>query len=146
MANQVYNSFKKDSMIGAINLSADTLKVVLVTSGYGAIPNIIDTHTKYSDVVATGFEVVGVNYITSGQTLAGVIVSADLVNDKAIFTANQVDWVSSTITAAGAVIYKVNGTSATSPLIGYVDFGGSKSSSNGDFIIQWNASGILNLS
>jgi hypothetical protein len=139
MANQVYNSFKKDSMVGAFNLSADTLKVVLVTSGY--TPNI-DTHTKYSDITN---EVVGVGYTTSGSTLAGVVVSADLTGDKAILDANDVTWASSTITAAGAVIFKVNGAAATSPLIGYVDFGGSKSSSNGDFVIQWNASGILTL-
>ena len=140
MANAVYNSFKKDSMVGTFNLSADTLKVVLVTSSY--TPNI-DTHTKYSDITN---EVVGVGYTTSGQTLAGVTVSADLTGDKAVLDANDVTWTSSTITAAGAVIFKVNGASTTSPLIGYVDFGGSKSSSNGDFIIQWNASGILNLS
>lgn len=139
MANQVYNSFKRDSMVGAFNLSADTLKVVLVTSGY--TPNI-DTHTKYSDITN---EVVGVGYTTSGSTLAGVVVSADLTGDKAILDANDVTWASSTITAAGAVIFKANGSAASSPLIGYVDFGGSKSSSNGDFVIQWNASGILTL-
>lgn len=139
MANQVYNSFKKDSMVGTFNLSADTLKVVLVTSGY--TPNI-DTHTKYSDITN---EVVGVGYTTSGSTLAGVVVSGDLTGDRAILDANDVTWASSTITAAGAVIYKANGSAATSPLIGYVDFGGSKSSSNGDFVIQWNSSGILTL-
>ena len=140
MANQVYNSFKKDSMVGGFNLSADTLKVVLVTSSY--TPNI-DTHTKYSDITN---EVVGVGYTTSGQTLAGVTVSADLTGDKAILDANDVTWTSSTITAAGAVIFKVSGASTTSPLIGYVDFSGSKSSSNGDFIVQWNTNGILTLS
>ena len=140
MANQVYNSFKRDSMVGVFNLSADTLKVALVTSAY--VPDI-DLHTKYSDITS---EVIGAGYTTSGQTLAGVVVSVDLVNNKAVLVANNVDWVSSTITAAGAVIYKVLGAATTSPLVGYVDFAGSKSSSNGDFIIQWNASGILNLS
>ena len=140
MANAVYNSFKKDSMVGAFNLSADTLRVVLVTSAYTLN---IDTHTKYSDITN---EVVGVGYTTSGSTLTGVVVSADLTGDKAVLDANDVTWTSSTITAAGAVIFKVNGGAATSPLVGYVDFGGSKTSSNGDFIIQWNSSGILTLS
>ena len=140
MANAVYNSFKKDSMVGVFNLSANTLNVVLVTSSY--TPNI-DTHTKYSDITN---EVVGAGYSTSGQTLVGVTTTTDLTGDKAVLDASDVTWVSSTITAAGAVIYKSNGTPATSPLIGYVDFGGTKSSSNGDFIIQWNSAGILTLS
>lgn len=139
MSNQIYNSFKKDSMAGVFNLSADTLKVVLVTSAY--IPDI-DLHKKYSDITN---EVVGVGYSTSGITLVGVTITEDLSNDKAVFDANDITWVASTITAAGAVIYKVNGESSTSPLIGYIDFGGSKSSSNGDFVIQWNSSGILAL-
>lgn len=139
MANQVYNSFKRDSMVGVFNLSADTLNVILVTSAY--VPDI-DLHTKYSDITN---EVVGVGYVTSGKTLAGVTVSADLINNDAALNANDVDWVSSTITAAGAVIYKVGSLPNNSPLIGYVDFGGTKSSSNGDFIIQWNTAGILTL-
>ena len=140
MANQVYNSFKKNSMVGSINLSADTLKVILVTSAY--TPDI-DTHAVYSDI--TG-EVVGAGYTTSGATLSGVTVTTDLTNDRAVLDANDVTWASSTITAAGAVIYKYGATPSSSPLIGYVDFGGSKSSSNGDFMIQWNTDGILTLS
>ena len=140
MANQVYNSFKKNSMVGAINLSADTIKVALVTSAYVVD---IDAHQFYSDI--TG-EVVGAGYTTSGATLSGVTVTTDLSNDRSVFDASGVTWASSTITAAGAVIYKVNGTPATSPLIGFIDFGGSKSSSNGDFVIQWNTDGILTLS
>ena len=140
MSNQVYNSFKKNSMVGAINLSADTIKVALVTSAYVVD---IDAHQFYSDI--TG-EVVGAGYTTSGATLSGVTITTDLTNDRSIFDASDVTWASSTITAAGAVIYKVNGTPATSPLIGFIDFSGSKSSSNGDFVIQWNTDGILTLS
>lgn len=139
MANQVYNSFKKSSMVGEINLSADTIKVILVTSGY--TPDI-DNHTAYSNITN---EVVGAGYTTSGITLSAVTVTTDLANDRAVLDAADVTWVSSTITAAAAVIFKLGATPATSPLIGYVDFGGSKSSSNGDFVIQWNTNGILTL-
>ena len=140
MSNQVYNSFKKNSMVGAINLSADTIKVALVTSAYTVD---IDAHQYYSDI--TG-EVVGAGYTTSGATLSGVTVTTDLANDRSVFDASDVTWASSTITAAAAVIYKVGAAAASSPLIGFVDFGGSKSSSNGDFVIQWNTDGILTLS
>ena len=140
MANVVYNSFKVNSMTGVFNLSTDTLKVALVAGGYN--PDI-DAHVSYADIVP--YEVSGVGYTTEGQTLAGVTVTNDLVNDRSVLDANDVSWVSSTITATGAVIYKVNGSPSSSPLIGYIDFSGPKSSSNGDFVIQWNASGILTL-
>lgn len=140
MSNQVYNSFKKNSMVGSINLSADTIKVALVTSAYTVD---IDAHQFYSDI--TG-EVVGAGYTTSGATLSGITITTDLTNDRSVFDASDVTWASSTITAAAAVIYKANGTPASSPLIGFIDFNGSKSSSNGDFVIQWNADGILTLS
>ena len=140
MSNQVYNSFKKNSMVGSINLSTDTIKVALVTSAYTVD---IDAHQFYSDI--TG-EVVGAGYTTSGATLSGITITTDLTNDRSVFDASDVTWASSTITAAAAVIYKANGTPASSPLIGFIDFNGSKSSSNGDFVIQWNADGILTLS
>ena len=139
MSNQIYNSFKRDSMAGVFNLSADTIKIALVTSSYICD---IDNHTKYSDITD---EVIGYGYTTSGATLAGVVILTDLTNDKSILDANDVTWPSSTITAAGGVLYKVNSTAESSPLIGYIDFGGNKSSLNGDFVIQWNSSGILTL-
>ena len=139
MSNQVYNSFKRDTMFGSINLSADTLKVILVTSAY--VPDI-DNHSKYGDITN---EVIGAGYTTSGSTLAGVTIINDADSDRYILDANDVTWPSSTITAAGAIIYKENISPSESPLIGYIDFGSSKSSSNGDFVIQWNTSGILSL-
>jgi hypothetical protein len=42
-----------------------------------------------------------------------------------------------------AIIYKDTGTAATSPLIGYVDFGATQAPAGVDFIIQWGAAGVL---
>jgi len=52
-------------------------------------------------------------------------------------------WASSTITARYAVVYASTGTASTSPLIGYVDFGSDQSSTNGNFTITWDATGIV---
>ena len=140
MSNQIYNSFKVQSMVGSINLTADSINVILVTSAY--TPDI-DNHTIYADVASN--EVVGVGYTTSGQTLGGVTVIQNNTTDAAILDANSVTWTASTIDAAGAILYKKDGPT-NSYLIGYIDFGEVKSSYNGDFLIEWNLNGILLLS
>ena len=51
--------------------------------------------------------------------------------------------VNSTITARRAVLYDDSGaTDADKAVLLWVDFGQDESSSNGDFTVQWNASGI----
>lgn len=140
MANAKYNSFKVALAQNDVDLVTDTINVMLVTSAY--TPNI-DTHQYRSDVTN---EVVGSGYTSGGQALAGKAVTQDNTNDRAVFDANDVTWTSSTITARGAILYKDTGNSATDQLIAYFDFGSDESSSNGDFVIQWNANGILTLS
>ena len=113
---------------------------MLVTSAY--TPNI-DTHAFRSAV--TG-EVSGTNYTAGGKALTTKSVTQDNTGDAAVFDADPVTWASSTITARGAVLYKDTGNAATDNLIAYFDFGTDETSSNGDFTITWNASGILTLS
>ena len=139
MANVVYNNFKKNIMNGSIDLDTDTIKVALVTSSY--TPDQ-DADEFFDDVTN---EVSGTGYTAGGATLASAAVTEDTTNDLGKFDAADVTWSSSTITARGAVIYKSTGTASTSPLIAYIDFGADKSSSAGDFTIQWSSSGILTL-
>ena len=138
MASVVYNSYKLDALDANIDLSADTIKIALVTSTY--TPDI-DTHAFFDDITN---EVVGTGYTAGGETLA-VTTSQDNTDDEGVFDATDVTWATSTITARGAVIYKSTGVAATSPLICYIDFGADKTSSNGDYTISFNAEGILNL-
>lgn len=138
MADALYNKGKFELMSGNIDFDANTLKVALVTSSY--TPNI-DTHHYYSDL--TNEVANGNGYTTGGATLASVTVTEDDTNDRAYLDAADLTWSTSTITARGAVLYKDTGVTTTSPLIAYFDFGTDKSSSSGDFTIQWNASGIL---
>jgi hypothetical protein len=141
MANVVYNSFKSAIMEGGIDLdtSGDEIKVALVTSSY--TPNI-DTHEFYDDVTN---EVTGTGYTAGGAVLGSQAVTTNTTDDEGVFDAADVTWSASTITARGAVIYKNTGTASTSPLIAYIDFTEDKVSSSGNFTIQWNAEGILNL-
>lgn len=60
------------------------------------------------------------------------------------FDAADTSWSSSTITARYAVVYDdTPGTSATKPLLLYVDFGADVSTTNGTFQITWDALGLF---
>jgi hypothetical protein len=140
VADVIFNSFKRDSANGSIDLDTDAIKVMLVTSAYA--PNI-DTHTKRSDVTN---EVVGTGYTAGGSALANKTVTADNANDRAIFDADDVSWATATITARGAVAYKSRGGVATADeLVAYFDFGADKTSTGATFLLAWAAAGILAL-
>lgn len=139
MADVIYNSFKSNIMNGSLDLDTDTIKVALVTSTY--TPNQ-DTHEDFADVTN---EVSGTGYTAGGNALANKTVTKDNTDNEGVFDADDVTWASSTITARGAVVYKDTGVASTSLLICYLDFSTDQSSSSGDFTIQWNAEGIVNL-
>lgn len=139
MADVVYNSFKKQLLNGGINFGTSNINVMLVTSSYTPNQDTDDFQDDVSD------EVVGVGYVSGGTTLSGGTVTQDNTDNEAVYDANDVTWGTSTITARGAVLYKNTGVGSTSPLIAYLDFGSDQTSSSGNFTIQWNAEGIINL-
>lgn len=140
MASGIYNAYKVQLLKGAnIDHESDTIKVALVTSSY--TPDF-DAHDFFDDVTN---EVSGTGYTAGGATLASKTVTQDNTDNEGVFDAADVTWSSSTITARGAVLYKSTGTASTSPLIAYIDFGSDQSSSSGNFVITWNAEGIVNI-
>lgn len=139
MASLIYNSFKRDIMNGSIDLDTDTIKVALVTSTY--TPDQ-DAHDNFDDVTN---EVSGTGYTAGGAALGSKVVSVDNTDNEGVFDAADATWSTSTITARAAVLYKDTGTPSTSKLICYIDFASDQISSAGDFVIAWNAEGILNL-
>ena len=140
MANQIFNSFKRDAINGSIDLDTDTIKLMLVTSAY--TPNI-DTHTKRSDVTN---EVTGTGYTAGGVALANKTVTVNNTTDKGVFDADDVTISTATITARGAVLYKSrDGASSADELICYLDFGSDITSTAGNFNITFDATGILTL-
>lgn len=140
MADVIYNSFKQKIMDGSIDLDTDTIRVALVTSSY--TPNQ-DSHEDYGDI--TNEVANGNGYTTEGAALSNKAVTKDNTDNEGVFDADDVTWAASTITARGAIVYKDSGTAGTSWFICYLDFGSDQSSSSGDFTIQWNSEGILNL-
>jgi len=135
---KTYGSLITKAFNKEVDWDTDTIKVALVSSSY--TPNQ-DSHDYWDDV--SSYEVTGTGYTAGGATLASKTVGYTSGTNVTKFDAADVSWTSSTITARYAVVYLSTGSSSTSPLIAYVDFGSDQSSSSGTFSISWSASGIF---
>lgn len=114
---------------------SDTIKVMLCTSSYTPSQT---THCYKSSVTN---EVTGTGYTAGGATLGTMTATkSSLVTS---LDAADTSWTTSTITARYAVIYKSTGSDATSPVLGYVDFGADATSTAGTFTITWDSTGIF---
>ena len=140
MASGVYNTFKSQIMKKSMDLVNDTVKVALMNNSH----SFTAENDGWADVSAN--EASGTGYSSPGQNLASLAVTVDDTDDEGVWDAADTTWSSSTITAYHAVIYDDTITTPTADqLICSIDFGGAKSSSNGNFTLQWHAEGIINL-
>jgi hypothetical protein len=129
MASFIYNSALDDLANGNIDFGADTFNLLLVTSSYTADK---DTHVKRDDVTN---EVTGTGY-TAGGAASACTVTKDTATDKVTLSFASVSFSEATITAAGAVIYKVRGSTADlDELVAFIDFGGDVSSTGATFSV-----------
>lgn len=141
MPSKLYGNFLKQALNKEIDWDSDTIKVALLSSSY--TPNQ-DSHDYFDDV--SSYEVTGTGYTTGGITLSSKTSTYDGTNNVIILDAADVTWSSSTITARYAVVYDDSGASAAAKaLIGYVDFGSDQSSTNGNFTITWDSTGIVRI-
>ena len=129
------NGLKNDLALDLDDTTADRFKVMLVTSSYN--PDF-GAHDFKADVTN---EITGTGYTAGGESLTSVTLTQ--AGGTITWDADDVTWTSSTLTARGAVVYDDSLTN--DPLICYIDFGADKSSSSGDFILSFNASGIFTL-
>ena len=119
-------SFKSELLGGTHDLDTDAIKIALFTSS----ASLDATTTAYS----TTNEASGTGYTAGGNTLASAAISVD--GTTAIVDFADTTWSSATITARGALIYN---SSKANRAIAVLDFGGDKTSTNGDFTIQFPA-------
>jgi len=128
--NYMPTSFKIELLNGLQNFSADTFKIALYTSSATLDANTTSYTT--SNVVATGG-----NYTAGGNTLS---VTTTPTNGGSGTTAYidfaDTTWSAATITARGALIY--NNSQANSA-VAVLDFGSDKTSTDGDFTVQFPA-------
>lgn len=127
-------SFKKELLEAVHNFKnsgGDTFKIALYTSS----ATLSAATTAYS---ATN-EVSGTNYTAGGNTLTRVDPSSSGTTGFTDFA--DTTWSSATITARGALIYN---DSDSDKAVAVLDFGADKSSSGGDFTIQFPAADASN--
>lgn len=135
----VYPQIQQKLGTKAVNLSTDSLKVMLLSAYTWA-----NTHTTMADVIAAGTEATGTAYTAGGQALTGVsLTTTGLVTT---LTCASPSWAASTITASAAVFYDAaGGTNATNFPIVTWDLGGSQSSSAAAFTLTISGSGLLTI-
>ena len=145
MASVVYNEFKRASASGEIDLKGgDDIRVRLVMSN-----TTCDTENDAILFLAnfTTIDVCdGAGYVD--KALAGEAVATDDPNDRAEFDATDVTWAAlgvGTRTTVGVLIYKFVTADADSVPIAFVEFAAAVTHDGTDFVIQWNAEGILQL-
>ena len=128
MVNVVPYSFAQELLKGSHDFINDTIKIALYEAGSGAPYSV--SSTVYSSGVAN--QVSGTGYTTNGNTLNNPVVANQ--TNVATLTFDQTQWTSATFGAAYGVIY--NDTDGDK-LVVVLDFGGTKSCSNGTFTITF---------
>ena len=129
-------SFKVGVLNGTFNFGSGTsqvFKIALFTSS----ATLSASTTAYS----TTNEVSGTGYTAGGNTLTISTVPTSS-GTTAYLSFSNTTWSSSTITARGALIYLANGT--TNPSVAVLDFGADKTSTAGDFTIQFPTADATN--
>ena len=123
-------SFKKQLLEAEHNFKSSggsTFKIALYTSS----ATLDSSTTAYS----TTNEVVGTGYTAGGNTLTNVAPTSSGTTGFTSFS--NTTWSTATITARGALIYNSSSVNYTNPAVAVLDFGSDKSSSAGNFTIQF---------
>lgn len=122
-------SFKVGVLNGTFDFSsgtAQTFKIALYTSS----ATLNATTTAYS---ATN-EATGTGYTAGGNTLT-ISTNPTSSGTTAYLSFSSTTWSTATVTARGALIYLADGV--TNPAVAVLDFGSDKTSTAGDFTINF---------
>lgn len=123
------NSFKVGLLNGEFDFSADTAQVFKIAL-YTNSATLDASTTAYTTTEETS----GTGYTAGGETLI-LSVTPTQSSGIAYLSFSNVTWSSSSITARGALIYKADGV--TNPAVAVIDFGSNKTTSGGDFVVQF---------
>lgn len=119
------SSFKEELLKGVHDFENDTFKIALYTSS-ATLDASTTAYTATNEVSGTGYTAGGEELDSPTVTLSGTTAFVDFADET---------WASSSITARGALIY--NSTAAGNPAVAVFDFGGDKTSTAGDFVVQF---------
>lgn len=134
---KLYSNAFAEALKGNLNLTSNTVKVMLCSSTY--VPNQ-NTH-QYKDVSITG-EISGTNYTNGGFTLASKTVSAS--GTTVTFDAADITQAGVVVTGIRYLVLYNDTPTSNKPLIAYIDLG-QNVDCDGQLSINWNASGIFSV-
>jgi hypothetical protein len=135
ITTKMCTSFKTEILGGTHDLDTDTIKLALIKDTPSGTYDA--STTNYSDVTGNTDEATGTGYTAGGVTLDNVTITSSSetalvdIDDEVIATA--------TISADGCIIYNA---SKANRAIAVIDFGGTKTSTNGNFTIDFPTSGV----
>jgi hypothetical protein len=131
--NYMCTSFKKELLEGKHDFTTgqDVFKLALFTSSATLNATTEDYSATNEASASQGTYAAGGNALTN--------VTATTTGTTAFVDFNDVDFTSLTITARGALIYntQAGGASGTTNAVAVLDFGADKTSTNGNFTIQF---------
>ena len=115
--------------------SGHTFKIALYTSS-ASLDAATTNYTTSNEVVGTGYTAGGATLTNIDPTSSGTTAFIDFADAT---------FASATITAAGALIYNTttDGGSSTTNAVAVISFG-DKTSTNGDFVVQFPAADASN--
>ena len=126
MANIVPYAFPVELLSANHNFASDTFKLALYTA---------NPYTTASTVYVVTSETTGTEYSAGGNTLSGNAVSN--VADIATVDFTDSVWGSPTPATFSAAYGTIYNSSASNKLVVVLDFGGTKSCSNGTFTVTF---------
>jgi hypothetical protein len=126
------SSFKQELLQGKHDFDSSgghTFRMALYTSS-ATLGAATTDYTSSNEVSGAGYTATGQDIDSNGVTLSGTTAFVDFADET---------WTSATITARGALIYNTttDGGSDTTEAVCALDFGGDKTSTNGDFVVQF---------
>jgi len=131
MANIVPDSFKTDLLKGIFDFKSaaqgggDTFNLALYTSS-ASFSTATSSYSVANEVSGTGYAAGGQALTNNGVSISSNIAYVDFADET---------WTSATITARYGLIYK----NASNEAVLILDFGGDKTSTNGDFTVAFPA-------
>ena len=119
------STFKEQLLEGVHNFNTHTFKMALYTSS-ATLGASTTAYSATNEVSGTGYSATGQALDSPTVTLSGTTAFVDFADET---------WTSATITARGALIY--NSTATGNPAVAVFDFGSDKTSTAGDFVVQF---------
>lgn len=131
----VYTNLSKRMLLALIALG--TTKCMFATASY--TPDQ-DAHDFVNDITN---EAAGTSYPAGGITLTGVTTILDAATNKVTLDADNITTAGLSVSCRWGILYIATGSTATSPLLAYVDFSGGAGGNVTVTEVDWDAAGII---